>query len=107
MPQYYVFFLGPPHIIPQQSSSQAVKGENITIEFLVFSNSIHTIIKWTFGHTGLMLVNNKKYNLVTELPVVSLTIINVVEEDSASYFLNVINDFGTTRAVVDVTIQGG
>ena len=102
-----VVFLGLPHIMPEKSSSQAVKGENITITLTVFSNSIPTIIKWTFGHTGLTLVNNSKYNLVTDLPNVSLTITDVVEEDSASYFLTASNNIGTTMAVVHVTIQGG
>ena len=94
-------------LVPRESPVQTVAGHDVSIAVDIKRGSLNLSVKWSLGHTGLEIVTNDKYIVNnTQLPLVTLTILNAVEEDDNTYTLTVSNDTFTASLSVDVNVQG-
>ena len=91
-------------IVPSTGQLNTTEGDNLTIIVEVFGIPISTT--WTFGHNGLRVANSEKYLIQEDFPVVSLTILDVREDDAGTYFLTVSGNSESVIGQYDVEVQG-
>ena len=91
-------------IVPSSGQLNTTEGDNLTITVEVLGIPISTT--WTFGHNGLRVANSEKYLIQEDFPVVSLTILDVREDDAGTYFLTVSGNSESVTGQYDVEVQG-
>ena len=86
---------------PQLST---IEGEDLTVSITVEEGVFD--VTWTVCCRGLQIINSTKFLLLENLPLISLTIADVNEEDSGTYTVTVSNGTDQVERSFTVQVQG-